>query len=60
MDEEAKAWRNVYEFDTPVVHFEKSSRPTDSQEIALKARKLMHRFSEAEVERILDQVETDA
>ncbi|EKG19275.1 Glutaredoxin-like protein [Macrophomina phaseolina MS6] len=52
-------WRDVYEFDTPVIHVEK--RPAgDSGETTTAARKLMHRFKEEQVEALMDEAEKDA
>ncbi|KAF2722791.1 hypothetical protein K431DRAFT_211313, partial [Polychaeton citri CBS 116435] len=49
-----KKWKELYEFDTPVVHIDKTKE--DSQfETSAAARKLMHRFTEAEVEKVMDE-----
>ncbi|KAI6902960.1 Phosphoenolpyruvate/pyruvate domain-containing protein [Hortaea werneckii] len=52
-----KEWRNLYEFDTPVVHFDKTRELEQTTGTTAKARKLMHRFTEAEVETAMDDVE---
>ncbi|ORY13469.1 hypothetical protein BCR34DRAFT_599826 [Clohesyomyces aquaticus] len=46
-------WRAVYEFDTPVVHADKSG----VAETSTSALKLMHRFKEDEVMKLMDQAE---
>ncbi|PSN73103.1 hypothetical protein BS50DRAFT_482269 [Corynespora cassiicola Philippines] len=47
-------WKAVYEFDTPVIHVDKSG-PAETSTSSLK---LMHRFSEGDVTRLMDEVET--
>lgn len=49
---ENKKWKDVYEFDVPVLHVQSASSEEQS-----KLRKLFHRFSEAEVEKVVDEVE---
>ncbi|GAM41501.1 hypothetical protein TCE0_042r14667 [Talaromyces pinophilus] len=49
---ENKEWKDVYEFDVPVLHVQPASSDEES-----KLRKLFHRFSEAEVEKVVDEVE---
>ncbi|KAF2274530.1 glutaredoxin 2 [Westerdykella ornata] len=53
MEPGQEKWRAVYEFDTPVIHVEKAS----SGETTSSARKLMHRFKEEEVSRLIEEVE---
>jgi glutaredoxin len=65
-------WRNLYEFDTPVVsisrviktkansgeiHVANASSPEEDPELSGKAKKLMHRFSAEEVQKKMDNVE---
>ncbi|RMX81911.1 hypothetical protein D0869_06454 [Hortaea werneckii] len=57
MQPAGKEWRNLYEFDTPVVHFDKTRDLEQTTGTTAKARKLMHRFTEAEVETAMDDVE---
>ncbi|KAK5134126.1 hypothetical protein LTR08_006901 [Meristemomyces frigidus] len=45
-------WKDLYEFDTPVVHINN----THDAETTTQARKLMHRLTEAEVETAMDEV----
>ncbi|KAF2145603.1 uncharacterized protein K452DRAFT_221235 [Aplosporella prunicola CBS 121167] len=52
-------WKDVYEFDTPVIHVER--RPaTDGLETTTAARKLMHRFKEEQVRALMDEAEKDS
>ena len=44
-----ETWKNAYEFDVPVLHV----REDESGE----PKKLFHRFTEKEVERVIDSVE---
>ncbi|KAF2255522.1 hypothetical protein BU26DRAFT_414929 [Trematosphaeria pertusa] len=46
-------WKNVYEFDTPVIHVDKA----DSSATTTSALKLMHRFKEEDVMRLMDEAE---
>ncbi|RMY50923.1 hypothetical protein D0865_06633 [Hortaea werneckii] len=65
MQPAGKEWRNLYEFDTPVrkitearqVHFDKTRDLEQTTGTTAKARKVMHRFTEAEVEAAMDDVE---
>jgi hypothetical protein len=43
-----KMWKDVYEFDTPVLHVQRAD--------AAEPKKLFHRFSEQEVEKLVDEV----
>ena len=55
-----EAWK-VYEFDTPVIHVSRlCSAPQDGgqQSIARECGKLMHRFTEDQVLRLIDEIET--
>ncbi|KAF2667502.1 hypothetical protein BT63DRAFT_415062 [Microthyrium microscopicum] len=47
-------WR-IYEFDVPVIHIEKANGPTP-WETSENAKKLMHRFSQEDVEAAMDEV----
>ncbi|KAK8193736.1 hypothetical protein HDK77DRAFT_480963 [Phyllosticta capitalensis] len=51
-------WKDVYEFDTPVIHVEKNPAK-EGQETTTAARKLMHRFKEDQVEALMDEAEKD-
>ena len=54
-------WK-IYEFDTPVIHVlrlpsvsEKSGQQITSGGVAKECGKLMHRFTEEQVERLMDE-----
>ncbi|KAI5865199.1 hypothetical protein GGS23DRAFT_413954 [Durotheca rogersii] len=51
------AWRDLYDFDVPVIHISKSSAGDENPEFASRAIKLMHRFTTEEVEAKMDLVE---
>ncbi|KAF2869887.1 hypothetical protein BDV95DRAFT_497671 [Massariosphaeria phaeospora] len=46
-------WKAAYEFDTPVIHIDKSDAP----ETTTSALKLMHRFKEGDVMKLMDKAE---
>ncbi|OJJ49769.1 hypothetical protein ASPZODRAFT_128298 [Penicilliopsis zonata CBS 506.65] len=48
-----KAWKDVYEFDVPVLHVESGNAASG----ALEPKKLFHRFTEQEVESLVDEAE---
>ncbi|OTA99790.1 hypothetical protein M426DRAFT_252187 [Hypoxylon sp. CI-4A] len=50
-------WRDLYEFDVPVIHISKSSAPDEHPQSASKAVKLMHRFTTDQVKDKMDLVE---
>ncbi|OCK80262.1 hypothetical protein K432DRAFT_298058 [Lepidopterella palustris CBS 459.81] len=56
MEPGREKWK-IYEFDTPVIHVNKSSLDEDT---TTATRKLMHRFKEAEVEKLMDEAESEA
>ncbi|KAF1951468.1 glutaredoxin 2 [Byssothecium circinans] len=54
MEPGQEKWKDIYEFDTPVIHIDKSS----ALETSTSALKLMHRFQEDEVIQKLDEAES--
>ncbi|KAI8965584.1 hypothetical protein F5Y11DRAFT_344460 [Daldinia sp. FL1419] len=50
-------WRDLYEFDVPVIHISKSSAPEEHPKSASQAVKLMHRFTTDQVKDKMDLVE---
>ncbi|KAK6067583.1 glutaredoxin-like domain-containing protein [Seiridium cupressi] len=50
-------WRDLYEFDVPVIHIDKAAAPEEQPKLASKAAKLMHRFTVEEVQAKMDNVE---
>ncbi|KAL9119654.1 MAG: hypothetical protein Q9187_003795 [Circinaria calcarea] len=57
MAEGQKEWRELYEFDTPVVHIQRVFHTYSEPNIITEARKLMHRFDETQVEALIDEAE---
>jgi glutaredoxin len=51
---EQKQWKNVYDYDVPVLHIDKNSTAKLTLDAA---KKLMHRFTVEEVEKALDEIE---
>jgi glutaredoxin len=50
-------WKNRYEFDTPVLHVQRVFYTYSKPDIVSEAKKLMHRFSSEDVERLVDEAE---
>ncbi|RDW75042.1 glutaredoxin-like protein [Coleophoma cylindrospora] len=59
MTPEGKIWRDLYEFDTPVIHVSKAAKGEELVKQAGKAVKLMHRFTAEEVTAKMDAVEQE-
>ncbi|KAI1460360.1 hypothetical protein F4805DRAFT_454782 [Annulohypoxylon moriforme] len=55
--ESKPSWRDLYEFDVPVIHISKSSAPEEHPQSASKAIKLMHRFTTEQVKDKMDLAE---
>ncbi|KAF2796248.1 glutaredoxin domain protein [Melanomma pulvis-pyrius CBS 109.77] len=55
MESGQEKWKAIYEFDTPVIHVEKSG--AEEKETKSSALKLMHRFKEEDVVRLMDEAE---
>ena len=57
-----ETWK-IYEFDTPVIHVQRLDSPVQkggqqpTQGIAKECGKLMHRFTEDQVEKLIDEAE---
>ncbi|CZS90425.1 hypothetical protein WAI453_004181 [Rhynchosporium graminicola] len=54
---ESKKWRDLYEFDTPVIHISKAELGEEDPVDSAKAIKLMHRFTTDEIITKMDAVE---
>ncbi|OQE34067.1 hypothetical protein PENCOP_c035G03111 [Penicillium coprophilum] len=52
-----KSWKDVYEFDVPVLHVQSVHNGLPNKADLSDARKLFHRWTEQEVERSLDEAE---
>ncbi|RDA93097.1 hypothetical protein CP533_4126 [Ophiocordyceps camponoti-saundersi (nom. inval.)] len=57
LNRESRPWRKLYGFDVPVIHISKASAQPEEPLEAAEAVKLMHRFTPAEIEAKMDQVE---
>lgn len=57
MTEENKKWYNMYAFDVPVLHVERVQHTYSKPNIVTEAKKLWHRFSVEEVEKLIDEAE---
>ncbi|KAG4425675.1 hypothetical protein IFR04_001137 [Cadophora malorum] len=57
MKPDAKKWRDLYEFDTPVVHISRSKLGEEDPAMSAKAIKLMHRFTADEIKAKMDVAE---
>ncbi|CEJ81722.1 Putative Glutaredoxin domain-containing protein [[Torrubiella] hemipterigena] len=53
----SEKWRNLYDFDIPVIHFAKANSPEEDVAKAAKAIKLMHRFTPEQVEEKMDLID---
>ncbi|TRX88204.1 hypothetical protein FHL15_010893 [Xylaria flabelliformis] len=55
--ETGRQWRDLYDFDVPVIHISKSSVPEEQPQSVSEAVRLMHRFTAEQVQAKMDQVE---
>lgn len=60
MDAKNKAWKDVYEFDVPVLHAQSVKNGLPKEAELSDARKLFHRWTEQEVEKLVDEAEKSA
>ncbi|TQS38994.1 hypothetical protein Golomagni_00487 [Golovinomyces magnicellulatus] len=58
MKSESKKWRDLYEFDTPVIHINDSDQTDELPDLSSSAIKLMHRFKVNEVIAEMDRLQT--
>ncbi|ROW11165.1 hypothetical protein VMCG_00991 [Cytospora schulzeri] len=56
---ESQAWKDLYDFDVPVIHINKVGAPEEDPQFASKARKLMHRFTPEQVKAQMDEAEKE-
>ncbi|RKF72310.1 hypothetical protein GcM1_248060 [Golovinomyces cichoracearum] len=59
MESEGKKWRDLYEFDTPVIHISDSDQTDELPELSSSATKLMHRFKINDVIIEMDRLKTN-
>ncbi|KAJ5689913.1 hypothetical protein N7462_004305 [Penicillium macrosclerotiorum] len=57
MDSENKSWKDVYEFDVPVLHVQSVKGGQPAQADLSDPRKLFHRWTEQQVEQLVDEAE---
>lgn len=57
MDTKNKQWKDVYEFDVPVLHAQSVRNGLPKEAELSDARKLFHRWTEQEVENLVDEAE---
>ncbi|KAK3051598.1 hypothetical protein LTR09_007253 [Extremus antarcticus] len=55
MQSQHSKWKALYEFDTPVLHLNATEENNQNFETTAAARKLMHRFTEQELETAMDE-----
>ena len=60
MHPDNKKFFNMYAFDVPVLHVSRVMHTYSKPDIVSEERKLMHRFSEEEVEALIDEAEQRA
>ncbi|EOA82101.1 hypothetical protein ACJQWK_05278 [Exserohilum turcicum] len=53
MDPGQDKWKKLYEFDTPVIHIDEAG----ASETTASSLKLMHRFKEEDVMKLMDEAE---
>ena len=54
---ENKTWKDVYEFDVPVLHVQSAKGQQGGNTELSDPKKLFHRFTEQEVEKLVDEAE---
>lgn len=54
---ENKKWKDVYDFDVPVLHVQSVKEGFPKEATLSDARKLFHRMTEQEVEQLVDEAE---
>ncbi|KAJ5527523.1 hypothetical protein N7513_011682 [Penicillium frequentans] len=52
-----KAWKDVYDYDVPVLHVQSVNNGLPKEAELSDARKLFHRMTEQEVEKLVDEAE---
>jgi len=57
MSKDNQKWFNQYAFDVPVLHVSRVMHTYSKPDIVSEEKKLMHRFTEEEVEALIDEAE---
>ncbi|KAI0151862.1 hypothetical protein GGR57DRAFT_174188 [Xylariaceae sp. FL1272] len=55
--ENGPKWRDLYEFDVPVIHVNKSSAPEEQPDTVSRDSRLMHRFTVEQVNAKMDEAQ---
>ena len=58
MTPENKSWRDIYDIDVPVLHVQSAKDQQVGDTGLSDPKKLFHRFSEQEVEKLVDEAES--
>ncbi|PSR92402.1 hypothetical protein BD289DRAFT_364577 [Coniella lustricola] len=54
---ESQEWKDLYDFDVPVIHISKADKPAEEPKLASQALKLMHRFTVEQITAKMDEAE---
>ncbi|KAJ5246755.1 hypothetical protein N7468_001738 [Penicillium chermesinum] len=57
MEPEKKAWKDVYDYDVPVLHIQSVNDGLPKEAELSDSRKLFHRWTEQDVEKMVDEAE---
>ena len=52
-----KQWKQLYQYETPVLHIERVFHTNSKPNIVTEAKKLWHRFSAEDIEKLVDEAE---
>lgn len=52
-----RQWKKLYQFDTPVLHVDRATAVNSSAESVSETKKLWHRFSVEDIEKLVDEIE---
>lgn len=55
-----KQWKQLYQYETPVLHVERVFHTNSKPNIVTEAKKLWHRFSAEDIEKLVDEAEQGA
>jgi glutaredoxin len=55
-----KQWKQLYQYETPVLHVERVLHPSSAPTVVTEAKKLWHRFSTEDIENLVDEMEQGA
>ena len=60
MAADQKLWRRLYQYDTPVLHVERVFNTYSKPSVMTEAKKLWHRFSVEDIEKLVNEAEKGA